>query len=60
MVANYEGQIFTLSNADLFFICKDVAIEDIDAAIMKVHHLFSEDPLSQSDEEDRQVWQPWQ
>ncbi|MDE0809246.1 MAG: hypothetical protein OSB69_07935, partial [Alphaproteobacteria bacterium] len=52
MVANYEGQIFTLSNADLFFICKDVAIEDIDAAIMKVRHLFNEDPLSQGDDED--------
>ncbi|MDA9975525.1 hypothetical protein N9F34_01660 [Alphaproteobacteria bacterium] len=51
-VANYEGQVFTLSNADLFFICKDVAIEDIDAAIMKVRHLFSEDPLSQGDDED--------
>ena len=27
MVQNYEGQIFTLSNSDLFFICKDAAIE---------------------------------
>src|SRR3546814_5119644 len=35
MVNNYEGQIFVLSNSDLFFICKDAAIEDIDAAIMK-------------------------
>src|SRR3546814_3814772 len=35
MVNNYEGQIFVLSNSDLFFICKDAAIADIDAAIMK-------------------------
>ncbi len=52
MVNNYEGQIFILSNMDLFFICKDAAIEDIDAAIMKVRYLFSEDPLSQGDEEE--------
>ena len=52
MVRNYEGQIFTLSNSDLFFICKDAAIEDIDAAIMKVRYLFSEDPLSQGDDEE--------
>src|SRR3546814_6698883 len=52
MVNNYEGQIFVLSNSDLFFICKDAAIEDIDAAIMKVRYLFSEDPLSQGDEEE--------
>lgn len=52
MVQNYEGQIFTLSNSDLFFICKDATIEDIDAAIMKVRYLFSEDPLSQGDDEE--------
>ena len=52
MVQNYEGQIFTLSNSDLFFICKDAAIEDIDAAIMKVRYLFSEDPLSHGDDEE--------
>ena len=52
MVNNYEGQIFVLSNSDLFFICKDATIEDIDAAIMKVRYLFSEDPLSQGDEEE--------
>jgi len=52
MVQNYEGQIFTLSNSDLFFVCKDAAIEDIDAAIMKVRYLFSEDPLSQGDDEE--------
>lgn len=52
MVNNYEGQIFILSNMDLFFICRNAAIEDIDAAIMKVRYLFSEDPLSQGDEEE--------
>ena len=52
MVQNYEGQIFILSNSDLFFVCKDATVEDIDAAIMKVRYLFSEDPLSQGDEEE--------
>ncbi|MBT5267811.1 MAG: hypothetical protein HOL85_23490, partial [Rhodospirillaceae bacterium] len=52
MVQSYDGQIFILSNSDLFFTCKDAAIEDIDAAIMKVRYLFSEDPLSQGDDEE--------
>lgn len=52
MVQNYEGQIFSLGNADLFFVCKDASLEEIDSAIMKVRYLFSEDPLSQGDDED--------
>lgn len=52
MVQNDNDRIFVLSNADLFFICKDAAAEDIDAAIMKVRYLFAEDPLSQGDEEE--------
>lgn len=52
MVQNDDDRIFVLSNADLFFICKDAAAEDIDAAIMKVRYLFAEDPLSQGDEEE--------
>ena len=52
MVQNYDGQLFILSNQDLFFVCKDASIDDIDSAIMKVRYLFSEDPLSQGDEEE--------
>ena len=36
----------------LFFVCKDASIDDIDAAILKVRHLFNEDPLTHGDEEE--------
>ena len=51
-VQNYDGQLFTMSNSDLFFVCKDPIVEDIDAAVMKVRYLFSEDPLYQDDDEE--------
>ncbi|MBM84737.1 MAG: hypothetical protein CMM47_01770, partial [Rhodospirillaceae bacterium] len=52
MVQNYEGQIFALGNSDLFYICKDAAVDEIDGAIIKVRYLFNEDPLTQGDDEE--------
>ena len=46
MTQTYDGQVFILSSSDLFFVCKDASIDDIDAAILKVRHLFNEDPSS--------------
>ena len=48
----YDGQVFTLGSSDLIFICKDASIEDIDATILKVRHLFNEDPLTFGEEEE--------
>ena len=48
----YDGQVFTLGSSDLVFICKDASIEDIDATILKVRHLFNEDPLTFGEEEE--------
>ena len=52
MVQNYEGQIFTLGNSDLFYISKDPVIDDIEGAIIKVRYLFNEDPLTEGEDED--------
>lgn len=52
IVQNYEGQTFILSNQDIFFVCRGASVADIDTAVMKVRFLFSEDPLSQGDEEE--------
>ena len=52
MIQNNNDRIFALSNADLFVICKDAIVENIEAAVMKVRYLFAEDPLSQGDEEE--------
>ena len=52
MTQTYDGQVFILSSSDLFFVCKDASIDDIDAAILKVRHLFNEDPLTHGEEEE--------
>jgi hypothetical protein len=49
LVTIYEGQIFPLSNADIVFVCKGASVADLDAAIVKVRYLFSEDPVTQDD-----------
>lgn len=52
MTQTYDGQVFILSSSDLFFVCRDASIDDIDAAILKVRHLFNEDPLTHGEEEE--------
>ena len=52
MTQLYEGQVFTLGSSDLVFICKGASIEDIDATVLKVRHLFNEDPLTFGEEEE--------
>jgi EAL domain-containing protein (putative c-di-GMP-specific phosphodiesterase class I) len=49
LVTIYEGQIFPLANADIVFVCKGASVADLDAAIVKVRYLFSEDPVTQDD-----------
>jgi EAL domain-containing protein (putative c-di-GMP-specific phosphodiesterase class I) len=45
LVKQMKGQIFTLSNADLFFIFKETALDEVEAAIVKTRFMFSDDPL---------------
>jgi len=60
IVQQFEGQIFVLASCDLVFICRDAKIEDIDEAVMRLRFLFSEDPLTQgNDEEDLARFCTW-
>lgn len=45
MVKMQDGQIFTLKNADLFFIYKGECQEDVETSILKLRFLFSDDPM---------------
>ncbi len=45
MVKQLKGQIFSLSNADLVFIFKESALDEVEAAIVKLRFLFSDDPM---------------
>lgn len=52
MVSGFEGQSFLLDNCDLVWVGKCPNPTELDAAVMKVRHLFSEDPLTHGTEED--------
>ena len=45
LVENHEATAFPLHNADIVLICRNVPVDDADAAIDKVRSLFGEDPL---------------
>jgi hypothetical protein len=47
LVKSFEGHIYLLSNADIFFICKGADVSVIDDAVMRLRYLFHEDPLTQ-------------
>ena len=47
LVRNLSGQLFVLSNGDIVFLLADGSAEPVDEAILKIRHLFSEDPLMQ-------------
>ena len=48
LVSQFDGQIFSLGNCDLVFICKSAKISDIEEAVTKLRFLFSEDSLTQA------------
>ncbi len=45
LVKDLRGQLFTLKNADLFFIYRAEAHADTEAAVQKIRYLFSDDPM---------------
>ncbi|MBY0430625.1 MAG: hypothetical protein K2Q10_05470, partial [Rhodospirillales bacterium] len=43
------GQLFVMTNADLMFFFKEEAREEVEAALVKLRFLFSDDPLMADD-----------
>ncbi len=52
MVQQFDGQMFSLNNGDLVFVCKGASVEDMDDAVMRLRYLFSDDPLAMTDVAD--------
>jgi hypothetical protein len=48
------GQVFVLANADLMVVFKAVAQEEVEAAVVKLRYLFSDDPLVMEEARTRQ------
>ncbi len=56
LVRYFDGQLFVLRNNDIVFVARDVPIEKIDDAVLRLRYLFSEDPLAQyADQESGDV-----
>lgn len=47
LVKYFDGQLFVLKNNDIIFVARDVPVEKVDDAVLRLRYLFSEDPLAQ-------------
>lgn len=57
LINNHDATLYTLSNANLALICRDVQIDHIDTAIFKLRALFIDDPLAaETAEENFATW----
>lgn len=52
LVRYFDGQLFVLRNNDIIFVARDVPVEKIDDAVLRLRYLFSEDPLAQYAEQE--------
>lgn len=60
LVKQLKGQIFALSNSDLMFIFKDIALQEVEGLIVKVRFMFGDDPaLADEGVGDRPPFVDW-
>lgn len=52
LVKMLNGQLFALSNTDLFFIYKDESQHDVETSMLKIRFLFGNDPALETGEAD--------
>lgn len=60
LIRRLKGQVFALSNTDIVVIFKDVALDEVQAALIKLQFLFDDDPmLMREDDEGRPAFVEW-
>ena len=52
LIRRLKGQVFALSNADIVVVFKDVALDEVQAALIKLRFLFDDDPVLMNEEEE--------
>jgi len=52
LVRRLKGQVFAVSNADIIVIFKDSALDEIQAALIKLRFLFDDDPVLMQEQEE--------
>ncbi|HVJ32330.1 MAG TPA: hypothetical protein VND94_04375 [Terriglobia bacterium] len=45
LVKQFDAGVYTVANNNVVVLCKGAAVSDIDACLLRVKYLFSEDPL---------------
>src|SRR3546814_15423348 len=58
LVKQFEGHIFSLSNADLVFVCKGASLAQLDVAVPKLGNFFTGARRTQSTADDDR-FAPW-
>jgi len=51
IVDTHDATLFVLTNRDLVLLCREVPVDDVDSVLEKARGLFSEDPLTELDED---------
>ncbi len=51
LVGGADTVVYSMMNSDIILVCREVLVEDIDPYIEKVRALFSEDPLTDVDDD---------
>jgi len=59
LVNNADAILYTMMTGDMALLCHDVMVDDIDPYITKVRSLFSEDPLTDSEDDFEDTFCTW-
>jgi len=59
MVSDMQGQVFTLRNADIFFVFKNEVKAQAETVSQRIRFLFSDDPLVTEGEAKGEVFATW-
>lgn len=59
MVQELTGQLFTLKNADLFFVFKEEVRKGVEDTLQRIRFLFSDDPLVDEEGEGGRTFATW-
>ncbi|MCH7864070.1 MAG: hypothetical protein IIC56_02495 [Proteobacteria bacterium] len=59
IVKAMDGQVFSVKNADLFFIYKESAQPQTETTVQQIRYLFSDDPLIENEEDGDHKFATW-
>lgn len=59
LISDMTGQLFTLKNADIYFIFKSEALPQVETLVQKIKFLFDDDPLVAEEDKQTQSFASW-